>query len=133
MKSQLENLPRYSTEDTHLPAAIYNKVKLGLFRIGNPLRFSIHGLRHLEIVIDHETWICRDVSLNDIPVLAWTDFNTSERSNLHNPVPCKLYTYHAHAMLIIDTLLEQLDIELTKKLPQNKKEADITRINQSGN
>lgn len=129
MKSQLENLPRYSTDDTSLPAPLYNKVKLGLLRISNPLLFSIHGLRHLDVVLDNETWICRDVSLNNIPILAWTDFNLNERSSLHKPIDCKLYTYHAHAMLVVDTLLEQIDIELTKNLPHSNQTADVTPIN----
>lgn len=128
MKSILDKLPRYSTEDVSLPAPLYNKVKLGLLKLDKTLTFDIHGLRNLEVLLDSETWICRDVSLNNIPVLAWTEFNTTNRINLHEPVACKLYTYHAHAMLIIDTLLEQVDLELTRRLPHSDESAKIISI-----
>ncbi len=125
MKSMLDKLPRYSTEEVSLPAPLYNKVKLGLLWIDKSLVFDIHGLRNLEVILDSETWICRDISLNNIPILAWTEFNTANRVNLHEPVSCKLYTYHAHAMLIIDTLLEQVDLELTRQLPHSPDSAKI--------
>lgn len=129
MKSQLDNLPRYSTEEALLPAAVFNKVNLGLHRLADPLCIPIHGLRHLEIEFDHETWICRDVSLNNIPVLAWTEFNATTRDSLHEDISCKLYTYHAHAMLIVDTIMEQVDIELTNRLPKTTRDASVQKLN----
>jgi len=128
MKSQLDNLPRYSTEEVTLAAPLFNKVKLGLLRLNNPLIFAIHGLRHLDVVLDHETWICRDVSLNNMPVLAWTDFSMAKRNSLCESVTCSLYTYHAHALLISDTILEQIDIEISNRLPCSQNSAEIRSI-----
>ena len=116
MKRKLEGLPRYSSESTTVPAELFNLVRLALMRLGNPLRFPITGLKNLEIMLDDETWICVDSSLNDIPVLAWTEFEASHRDSLVEPISCQYYTYHAHADKIFDTVVEYMADYLDSKL-----------------
>jgi hypothetical protein len=118
MKSKLEGIPRYDSRSTELPAALFNEIRLALIRLGQSLRFPIEGLRNLEIILDKETWIVVDASLNDIPVVAWVDFEDEHRSSLHQPMKCMVYSYHAHADIIIDKVLEALHEELDARLHQ---------------
>ena len=108
MKSRLESLPKYQTDHTHIDANVYNRIRLGLLRNGHSLRFPIPGLKNLEAIIEDDYWACVDASLNDIPVFAWTDFQIKNRTSLHLPIHCKLYSYHAHTDLIKDRVMEEI-------------------------
>ncbi len=116
MKTRIDNLPRYQTTDSSIAAPLINLVKLALIRINSPLQFSANNLRNIEVILEHEYWVCIDSSLNDIPVFAWTQFETSGRSDLHTPIPCKLYSFHAHADLIVDTIKEDIRTQLEARL-----------------
>ena len=116
MKTRLENLPRYQTEHTVVEAPLLNLIKLALIRIKSPLRLSISSLKNIDVILEHEYWACIDSSLNDIPVLAWTDFQTSARSDLHTPIDCKLYSFHAQADLIINTVINDIQSQLKSRL-----------------
>lgn len=105
MRSRLDDLPRYASRAYRMPAAEFNAVRLALLRLGEPVRFALPGLRTLEMVLEQQAWICVDSGLNDFPVLAWVDFETSGRDALHEPVSCMLYTYHAHAHIIESRVL----------------------------
>ena len=116
MRSRLEGIPRYSSDTAEIPAALFNEIRLALIRLDKSIRFPIPRLRNLEIILDKETWIVVDSSLNDVPIVAWLDFDTSHRDALHQPIQCKVYSYHAHADIIIETVLEELHKELDKRL-----------------
>lgn len=68
------------------------------------------------MLIDHDSWVCVDTSLNDLPVAAWTDFNSKGRDNLHQPIDCVLTYYHFKAGTIIKKALEITDELLTQRL-----------------
>jgi hypothetical protein len=116
MSSRLGGIPRYKTVATLLPAALFNEVRLALLRLQDSLRFPVRGLRTLHVIIDKDAWIVVDSSLNDVPVLAWTEFETAHRDSLHQPIRCKLYLYHAHADIIIEAVLNELHKELDARL-----------------
>jgi hypothetical protein len=92
----------------------FNRVRLALSRLENPLRVALPGLRTLDFMLEDEVWAVVDRDLNDIPVLAWTDFE--HRSALHLPVRCILRYYHAHADVILDKALLRLDEILAARL-----------------
>lgn len=96
----------------------YNLVHIALKRLGNPLRVELPQLRTLDLVLEKEAWIVVDRSLNDIPVVAWIDFNVSHRETLHEPVTCERRTYHTHALIIIDKVIEAMHLILGEKLEQ---------------
>ena len=116
MKKRLDGLPRFSSEKTSVPAELFNLVRLALVRLGSPLQFPVPGLKNIEITLDAETWVCSDSSLNDIPILAWTEFEASHRESLVEPIICQYYTYHIHADKIFDTVVEYLADYLDEKL-----------------
>lgn len=100
-----------------MPAALHNRIKLALLRLGEPLRVALPRLRHLDMVLAHDAWVCVDPTLNDIPVVAWVDFSATDRDSLIAPFECEQRFYHAHAEKIIailfDELSQQIDARLT--------------------
>lgn len=116
MASRLDDLPRYGSRTCMVPAATYNRIRLGLLRLGSPLRYALPGLRTLEIVLEKDAWICVDSGLNDYPIVAWVDFQCADRDALHLPVPCRVFTYHAHAELVESQVLEKTEALLAHRL-----------------
>lgn len=128
MKSKLEDLPTFETRRISVKAIHYNLVQVALKRLGEPLRFALPKLRTLDLHLERDAWIVVDKSLNDIPVMAWVDFDAAKRSSLHKDIPCTLKIYHSHAGILIKKIMEamtlligeQLDLPETDDQPKNK-------------
>ncbi len=118
MKSQLNDIPRYSSDKIEIDADTYNCIRIALLRIGKQIRFSLPGLRTLEMCLDEETWICVDHDQNDIPIIAWLNFTTEHRENLHQPIVCEVYYYHTHATTVEERVLNLTVDILDKKMHQ---------------
>jgi hypothetical protein len=116
MKSRLNDIPIIKSVPSYVGASHYNRVRLSQLRLERTLRLELFSLRGLDISIDDEAWVCIDRTLGDLPVLAWTNFDTSNRSGLHQPVPCQLRFYHNHADLICGTVLDDLGRILERRL-----------------
>jgi len=99
-----------------IDASYYNRGRLALIRIGDPLRVALPGLLGLEAILSDEMWLVVDSLRTDNPVLAWCDFATAGRESLHEPVRCNLKLYHSHAGLIMGTALEALQTALNERL-----------------
>lgn len=117
MKSYLTDIPIYQTSKTTVSAEHFNLVQIALKRIGSPIRLKLPKLRTLDFLLDEETWIIVDRSLNDIPVMAWLDFETKDRG-LHEPLHCTLNLYHAHANIIQTRVIEAMTLLLGEKLAE---------------
>jgi len=72
-------------------AKYYNRVRLALLRLANPLRVSLDALGDADIILADREWLCVDRSRDDLPLLAWRDFEFRERAGLHKPVQCTLH------------------------------------------
>lgn len=116
MKSKLDDLPTFETRQVTVKALHYNLVQVALKRLGSPLRFSLPKLRTLDLHLEKEAWIVVDRSLNDIPVMAWVDFDITARSNLHEDIDCTLKIYHSHASIIIKKTMEAMTLLIGEKL-----------------
>lgn len=116
MKARLDQLPVYERSYIQVSANLYNLAKIALKRLGNPLRFELPRLRTLDFVLEEDAWIVVDRSLNDIPIIAWLNFSTQHRSNLHEPIACERRSYHAHADLITDKSIEAMQLILGEQL-----------------
>jgi len=124
MRSRIDHIPVYESRQVTLRSQDYNLVKIALKRISNPLRFEIPRLRTLDFILEDDLWVIVDRSLNDIPVLAWNDFNVHARSNLHEDIRCQKRIYHTHAHMIHDKAIEALQLVLGEKL--NADQTDIS-------
>jgi hypothetical protein len=116
VESRLREVPALKVMDSVVAAKHYNRVRLALARLENPLRFPLPHLRGLDMLLTREEWVCVDRTLNDLPVLAWTDFQVADRMALHAPVSCRLRFYHAYAGLIVGTLLQDVSVILAERL-----------------
>ena len=118
MALRLGELVPLRTLPKTLDAACYNRVRLALLRLDNPLRIELSRLR-VEVLLDDTTWLCYRPYESDLPLLAWTAFQTKNRA-LHEPVPCKLHLYHFHAGLLMGVTLDNLSAVLDEYLSGRK-------------
>ncbi len=116
MRGRLDDLPIFEYRDSHVDANQYNLVHIALKRLGKSLRFELPRLRTLDMVLEKEAWAVIDRDLNDIPVIAWVDFQTRHRDNLHEPIRCQQRLYHAHALIIVGKVMEAMHDILGEKL-----------------
>ena len=119
MKSYLDDIPVYDSAQTTVSAEHFNLVQIALKRLGSPIRLVLPKMRTLDFMLDEETWIIVDRSLNDIPVMAWLDFEKQDRS-LHEPIKCTLNMYHAHAHIIQPRVIEAMTLLLGEQLADKK-------------
>lgn len=118
MYDRLDEVPVFSRRQDKVSATHYNHVKLALKRLGNEIRFVIPKLKHLDLILQDKAWIIVDRVLNDVPIAAWTDFQTDNRDNLHEDVQCMLKLYHMNAELILDRSLDAMEMLLSEELPE---------------
>jgi hypothetical protein len=128
MNWRLDNIPIFELTDTAVPAADFNLVQTALRRLGEPIEIPLSGLRNLKLILDREAWIVVDGAMNDIPILAWTDFQSEGRSALHEPVNCRLKTYHQHASVILGPVTEFMEQELAKRLAERQSAAPRGKV-----
>lgn len=100
MMWRLKELPIYSSFPTTVEAGHYNQIRLALRRLSGPIRLELINHRNVDLLIDDDSWVCVDRNMGDMPIVAWTDFETQDRSALHAPVTCNLHYYHAAAAVV---------------------------------
>jgi len=116
MTSKITDIPIYEHRDSEIAAEHFNTVQIALKRINQLIRFEPPELRTLDLILDAEEWIVVDHSSNDISVVAWSEFQTQSRTNLHEPIKCSLNLYHVHADIILDKVIIAMDLILAKML-----------------
>ena len=118
MMWRLREMPRYSIADSTIEPHHYNQIRLALQRLPGPIRLKLNGLAHIDMIIDNDSWVCVDTSLNDLPVIAWTDFDTQARQGLHEPVGCQLHYFHYKAGMLVLRVLNTTQALLAERLAQ---------------
>ncbi|KPJ92800.1 MAG: hypothetical protein AMJ53_08670 [Gammaproteobacteria bacterium SG8_11] len=126
MYTRLNDIPVYESRCAQVNAMHFNHVQIALKKLGESIRLPIPKLKHLDLIVEKEAWIIVDRVLNDIPIAAWTDFQSEHRSNLHEPIACRLQLYHANADLILERTLEAMEMllgeQLADALPDTKED-----------
>jgi hypothetical protein len=117
MYDRLEEVPVYALRQGKVNATHYNHVQLALKRLGSEIRLQLPRLKHLDLILQHDAWIIVDRVLNDVPVVAWTDFETTSRNNLHEDIACQVKHYHANAVMIMNRSLDAMEMLLSEELP----------------
>jgi hypothetical protein len=116
LRSRLDDLPIYEVRDSQVAAIHFNLVLIALKRLEKSIRFELPHLRTLDLILEEDAWVVVDRAQNDIPILAWVNFSTQQRSNLHEPISCQRRSYHAHALIIIDKVMEAMQLILGEQL-----------------
>lgn len=114
--SRVEGMPVYAQYDELVSAKLYNLWRRLKLHFVLPLRVSLEGYRNLVMVLEEHEWVCADESQNDMPVLAWLEFEDQGREAIHLPVKCKLNHYHYAASKVQARSLELMEEALEKKL-----------------
>lgn len=110
------DIPALSIRPKSIDAQHFNCVRLALIRLGSPLRFKLDGVGKADIILSEEEWLCVDRSRDDLPLMAWTDFESKRRDSLHEPISCKLHFYHTHAGMLAGKVLPELIAKLKQRL-----------------
>ncbi len=124
MYTRHEEVPQYDSQDSKIDAMYYNHVQTALKRLGQQIRLEIPKLKHLDLILQKDAWIIVDVLLNDLPVAAWSDFQTEGRGSLHKPVPCKIRFYHYAARMVLNRTLEAMELVLGEQLSELSVDAE---------
>jgi hypothetical protein len=120
MRSRLDDVPVLKTLRTEVAAVHFNRLRLGVLRLGDPLRLELPRLRHLDLLVGRDIWICVDRMLYDLPVVAWTDFEEQGREALHEPVACTVRIFHAHADVVMPTIFSEADRVLRRRFAESR-------------
>ncbi len=114
------DIPPWRIFPKQIEAACYNRVRLALLRIENPLRIALARHRGLEIILRDDSWLCVDSLAEDQPVMAWCEFQIHARDNLFEPIVCNLWLYHHCAGLITGSALDDLHQVVEQQLGTNE-------------
>lgn len=105
-----------------IEAHYFNQAHTALKRIGRQIRFKIPTLNHLDLIVQDDAWIIVDRVLNDVPVVAWTDFQLEGRDSLHEPISCEIRLYHFAARMVLKTTLDAMEEILGQTLAEKDKD-----------
>jgi hypothetical protein len=123
----MSNVPLYTRHDEvpqlgaragKVDAVFYNHVQTALKQLGSQIRLKIPKLKHLDLILQKDAWIIVDITLNDVPVVAWTNFETRGRTSLHEPIQCEIRFFHYAASMILNRTLEAMELMLGELLEQ---------------
>jgi hypothetical protein len=114
--SRIDEVPVYEQRDEHVSATLFNLWRRARQHLAFPLRLTLTGLPGVEMIIDDRAWVCVNIRQNDLPVLAWLDFDFQGRTALHEPVACKLNYYHYAASRLRARVLLAMERELEQRL-----------------
>ena len=116
MKSRIDDVPALWVIDAEVDAAQFNRIRLALLRLGEPLRMELRHLGGLDVLRSRERCGCGDRTMDDLAVIAWTRFESAGRQQLQAPVRCRLRYYHGHAGMIVQTVLDDALAVVAQKL-----------------
>ena len=111
-------VPQLASRKGKVDALYYNHVQTALKQLGPQIRLKIPKLKHLDLIIQKDAWIIVDTVLNDIPVVAWTNFETEHRDNLHEPIQCEIRFFHFAASMVLNRTLEAMELMLGEQLAE---------------
>ena len=114
--SRVRDMPIYEQRDDEIPAKLYNLWRRAKLHFHLPLRIPLEGYRGLVMVLEDDLWVIVNEQENDLPVIAWVEFEDQARDALHVPVKCKLNYYHFAASKVRAHSLEIMEAALEEKL-----------------
>ncbi len=114
--SRVGDLPIYEQRDDEVNAKLYNLWRRAKLHFPCPMRIDLPDLSGMVMILEEHEWVCADEHQNDLPILAWVEFEDKGRSSLHTPVKCKLNYYHFMASKVRKRSLELMEEILEERL-----------------
>ena len=112
MAGSLRDIPPLRSLPVTLDAVRYNRVRLALRRLSNPLHLELP--RGIDMFLKGSSWLCL-LGAHELPLIEWAEFAAAGRG-LNDPVPCIMHLYHVQAGLISGQSLETMDVLLEARL-----------------
>ncbi len=112
--------PYLAQRNGEVDARLYNLWRRAKLHFALPMRLPLVGYAGLVMILDENEWVCADEHQNNIPILAWVEFEDQGRDNLHLPVKCKLNHYHFAASKVRSHSLLLMQDELEKRLHEDE-------------
>lgn len=116
MYQRLGDLPVLDRYPSRISAAVWNLWRRYRRHAKREEWIALEGLPPMSLRLSDREWVVLDASLNDLPILAWGDFQSAGRTALQDPVPCTVRHYHQGASKIRDRVLRLLADELESRL-----------------
>ena len=113
-----DEVPQLGARPGKVDALYFNHVQTALKHLGDQIRLKIPKLKHLDLILQKDAWIIVDTVLNDIPVVAWMNFETEHRDNLHEPIQCEIRFFHFAASMVLNRTLEAMELMLGEQLAE---------------
>lgn len=114
--SRVKDMPIYAQRDDEVSATLYNLWRRAKLHFDLPLRIELEDYHGFVMILEEHEWVVADEKENDLPILAWVEFEDQGRDALHVPVKCKLNYYHFAASKVRAHSLELMEVALEKKL-----------------
>ena len=99
-----------------IEATCFNRVRLALLRLENPLRIALAQHCGLAVILHDDNWLCVDSFADDQLILMWREFQIHPRDNLYQPIACELWLYHHCAGMIMGSALDDLQQVVANRL-----------------
>jgi len=107
-------LAQPSTRQCLVPGDCYNMARLARLRAGGYLEI---GMADNVVFLSASNWRCRSRKLGE-DLLGWTDFRSSNRLGLRDPVECTLTVHHPFSRTIIHQIYDSLMARLRQEQPR---------------
>jgi len=114
--SRVDDVPCYAQRDDEVTAQLYNLWRRAKLHLTCPIRIPLESLPGMVMILDVDEWLCADARQNELPVLAWVDFEDRGRDALHEPVKCRLNYYHFAASKLRAQALAEMEQVLERRL-----------------
>jgi hypothetical protein len=114
--SRVSDVPVYVQREAELPASLYNLWRRARNHLMLPVRFPLDDHHGMVMIIEEHELVCVNETQNDLPYLAWLEFEDKGRDALHTPVRCKLNYYHYAASKFRAKSLDQMQRGLEQLL-----------------
>lgn len=112
---ELWGMPAYEEYPHRVSAEVYNIWRRYWRKSPKSLKFDLEGIPPMGLDLSENLWVCVDISFNNAPVIAWSDFQAEDRP-LHEPIPCTVTQFHFGASQIREQALQVMIKELTLRI-----------------
>lgn len=118
--SRITDLPVYERRAEVIDAKLYNLWRRAKLHLPLPIKIKLSYLTGMMLILEEQEWVCVDTRQNELPVIAWVDFEDKGRSSLHAQVACHLNYYHYAASMLRAKVLHAMQEELKERLREKE-------------
>jgi len=108
MVTRIHDMQAFETLVIKVDAEVYNLWRRVRLHANLPARIKLPALKSMMLLLEEDHWVMVDSSHDDLPMIAWLDFQDAGRSSLHTPVVCTVKYYHFMASQFYEKVLAEI-------------------------